>query len=58
MTTVHVKQNDLVAAWMGWMQRMDLYLKDVTMFQNPSVIYLPKEDLVPITQTKYDGFLS
>ena len=43
---------------MGWMQRMDLYLKDVTMFQNPSVIYLPKEDLVPITQTKYDGFLS
>ena len=36
---------------MGWMQRTDLYLKDVTMFRNPSVICLLKEDLVPITQT-------
>ena len=52
LTTVHVKQSDLVAAWMGWMQRTDLYLKDVTMFRNPSVICLLKEDLVPITQTK------
>ena len=52
LTTVHVKQSDLVAAWMGWMQRTDLYLKDVTMFRNPSVICLLKEDLVPITRTK------
>ena len=49
MRTVHARPLSSVAVWTEWRLHEDLYLRDAKLYQNPSAIYLLREDPVPIT---------